>query len=123
MSQVLRAGSKTTFEVSNGSRLETDGIHLGSGRRPRTAVAMYQGRMVAANLLGTRRARYVGIPRVVFVFADPEIAAVGRNPEAARRRGSRPRPHPGPDGTLLDHMTQFPTCSEAYLTALESLGR
>lgn len=127
--RILRVGSRTAVEVSDGSRVETDVILLGSGRRPRTAglgletagarldergavvvdercragarlwalgdvtgvalfthVAMYQGRVVAANLLGEgRRAHYEGIPRVV--FADPEIAAVGLSPEAARRAG------------------------------------
>jgi pyruvate/2-oxoglutarate dehydrogenase complex dihydrolipoamide dehydrogenase (E3) component len=51
-----------------------------------THVAKYQGRVVADNILGReRRARYDGIPRVV--FADPEIAAVGLDEEQARRRG------------------------------------
>lgn len=51
-----------------------------------THVAMYQGRVVADNILGhDRRAFYDGIPRVV--FADPEIAAVGLIAEQARRRG------------------------------------
>ena len=41
-----------------------------------THVAQYQGRIVAANILGgERRASYDGVPRVV--FSDPEIAAVG----------------------------------------------
>ena len=114
--RVLRAGPRAAVEVSDGSRIETEVILLGTGRRPRTAglgletagarldehgavvvdehcragtrlwalgdvtgvalfthVAMYQGRLVAANLLGERRrAHYEGIPRVV--FADPEIA-------------------------------------------------
>lgn len=127
--RVLRAGSRAAVEVSDGSRVETDVILLGTGRCPRTAglgletagarldergavvvdehcragtrlwalgdvtgvalfthVAMYQGRVVAANLLGEqRRAHYEGIPRVV--FCDPEIAAVGLSPEAARRAG------------------------------------
>jgi pyruvate/2-oxoglutarate dehydrogenase complex dihydrolipoamide dehydrogenase (E3) component len=51
-----------------------------------THVAMYQGRIVADNILGRdRQASYDGIPRVV--FADPEIAAVGLTSEQARRRG------------------------------------
>ncbi len=127
--RVLRTGSSSTVEVSDGSRLETDVILLATGRRPRTAglgletagartdergavvvdercraaerlwalgdvtgvalfthVAMYQGRVVAANLCGTdRTARYEGIPRVV--FSDPEIAAVGLGPDAARQAG------------------------------------
>jgi dihydrolipoamide dehydrogenase len=51
-----------------------------------THVAMYQGRVVADNILGRdRTASYYGIPRVV--FADPEIAAVGLSSEQARARG------------------------------------
>jgi dihydrolipoamide dehydrogenase len=51
-----------------------------------THVAMYQGRIVADNILGqNRRANYASIPRVV--FADPEIAAVGLNTAAATERG------------------------------------
>ncbi len=51
-----------------------------------THVAMYQGRVVAANLCGTARvARYEGIPRVV--FCDPEVAAVGVRPDAAAAAG------------------------------------
>jgi pyruvate/2-oxoglutarate dehydrogenase complex dihydrolipoamide dehydrogenase (E3) component len=51
-----------------------------------THVAMYQGRVVASNILGhDRTASYQGIPRVV--FADPEIAAVGLTTRQARDRG------------------------------------
>jgi pyruvate/2-oxoglutarate dehydrogenase complex dihydrolipoamide dehydrogenase (E3) component len=51
-----------------------------------THVAMYQGRVVADNILGRHRAAsYDGIPRVV--FADPEIAAAGLTAARARRRG------------------------------------
>ncbi len=51
-----------------------------------THVAQYQGRVVAANILGEdRRASYGGVPRVV--FSDPEIAAVGLTEEEARSRG------------------------------------
>jgi pyruvate/2-oxoglutarate dehydrogenase complex dihydrolipoamide dehydrogenase (E3) component len=51
-----------------------------------THVAMYQGRIVADNILGRdRTASYDGIPRVV--FADPEIAATGLTTEQARARG------------------------------------
>lgn len=51
---------------------------------------MYQGRIVADNILGLifgrdRRARYKGVPRVV--FADPEIAAVGITAEQAAHIG------------------------------------
>jgi dihydrolipoamide dehydrogenase len=51
-----------------------------------THVAMYQGRVVADNILGRNRAAsYHGIPRVV--FADPEIAATGYTGRQARDRG------------------------------------
>jgi dihydrolipoamide dehydrogenase len=51
-----------------------------------THVAMYQGRVVAGNILGRdRAASYEGIPRVV--FADPEIAAVGLTAAQAAARG------------------------------------
>ncbi len=53
---------------------------------PFTHVAMYQGRVVADNILGTpRTARYDGIPRVV--FADPEVAAVGLTSQQAEAQG------------------------------------
>ncbi len=141
-----------------------------------THVAMYQGRVVADNILGRgRTARYEGIPRVV--FADPEIAAVGLTTGQARSRGidiaaaeigladaiARPWTYecdPGgtlglladrsrriligawavapmasewihqaalairaqiPVDVLLDQVAQYPTYSEAYLTALEHL--
>jgi pyruvate/2-oxoglutarate dehydrogenase complex dihydrolipoamide dehydrogenase (E3) component len=51
-----------------------------------THVAMYQGRVAAANILGRdRAATYHGIPRVI--FADPEIAATGYTAAQARDRG------------------------------------
>jgi pyruvate/2-oxoglutarate dehydrogenase complex dihydrolipoamide dehydrogenase (E3) component len=51
-----------------------------------THVAQYQGRIVAANILGgDRRADYRGVPRVV--FSDPEIAATGLTEEEAREEG------------------------------------
>jgi pyruvate/2-oxoglutarate dehydrogenase complex dihydrolipoamide dehydrogenase (E3) component len=51
-----------------------------------THVAQYQGRIVAANILGgDRRADYHGVPRVV--FSDPEVAATGLSEEGARDRG------------------------------------
>jgi dihydrolipoamide dehydrogenase len=51
-----------------------------------THVAMYQGRVVAGNILGRdHSASYDGIPRVV--FADPEIAAAGLTESQARSRG------------------------------------
>ncbi|MDP9459727.1 MAG: NAD(P)/FAD-dependent oxidoreductase [Actinomycetota bacterium] len=51
-----------------------------------THVAMYQARIVADTILGKpRRARYEGIPRVI--FSDPEVAAVGLTIEEAEQRG------------------------------------
>ena len=51
-----------------------------------THVAQYQGKVVAANILGRERhARYDGIPRVV--FSDPEIAASGLTEDEAREQG------------------------------------
>jgi pyruvate/2-oxoglutarate dehydrogenase complex dihydrolipoamide dehydrogenase (E3) component len=51
-----------------------------------THVAMYQGRIVADNIIGRpRQAHYEGIPRVI--FADPEIAAVGLTEARAREAG------------------------------------
>jgi pyruvate/2-oxoglutarate dehydrogenase complex dihydrolipoamide dehydrogenase (E3) component len=51
-----------------------------------THVAMYQGRVAAANILGRdHAATYEGIPRVV--FADPEIAAAGLTAAQAAARG------------------------------------
>jgi dihydrolipoamide dehydrogenase len=51
-----------------------------------THVAQYQGRIVAANILGGERvADYNGIPRVV--FSDPEVAATGLTEEQAHQQG------------------------------------
>ncbi len=53
---------------------------------PFTHVAMYQGRVVANNILGRpRTARYEGIPRVV--FTEPEVAAVGLTSQQAQDQG------------------------------------
>jgi dihydrolipoamide dehydrogenase len=47
-----------------------------TGLWPLTHVGKYQGRVVAANILGQpRRAHYDAVPRVV--FTDPQAAAVG----------------------------------------------
>jgi len=55
---------------------------------PFTHVAMYMGRVVADNILGTPRiARYDGVPRVV--FADPEVSAVGVTAAQAAEQGIR----------------------------------
>ncbi|MDP9458575.1 MAG: FAD-dependent oxidoreductase, partial [Actinomycetota bacterium] len=57
-----------------------------TGVMPFTHVAMYQGRVVADNILGKeRKASYRGIPRVV--FTDPEVAAAGLTEEQAKERG------------------------------------
>jgi len=51
-----------------------------------THVATYQGRIVAANILGgDRHADYRGVPRVV--FSDPEVGAVGLTEEQAGEEG------------------------------------
>lgn len=56
---------------------------------PFTHVAMYMGRVIAANITGEdRTARYDGIPRVV--FTDPEVAAVGLTTAQAEDRGLAP---------------------------------
>jgi pyruvate/2-oxoglutarate dehydrogenase complex dihydrolipoamide dehydrogenase (E3) component len=51
-----------------------------------THVAQYQGKIVAANILGgDRRTNYSGVPRVI--FSDPEVAATGLTEEQARDQG------------------------------------
>jgi pyruvate/2-oxoglutarate dehydrogenase complex dihydrolipoamide dehydrogenase (E3) component len=216
-----RDGAETLVELDDGSRVGTDVVILGAGRRPRTDglglaelgvpvgergglpvdgqcrvtddglwaigdvtgvalfthVAKYQARVVASTLLGKpRTADYTGVPRVV--FADPEIAGVGLTRAEAEQRGievaaaevdlpaalARPwtyqteptgtlglladrqrgvlvgawvfAPMAGewihqaalairaqvPLATLLDGVAQFPTYSEGFLTALESLS-
>ncbi len=56
-----------------------------TGVMPFTHVAMYQARVVAADIAGTPvRADYHAIPRVV--FSDPEIAAVGLTEQQAREQ-------------------------------------
>jgi pyruvate/2-oxoglutarate dehydrogenase complex dihydrolipoamide dehydrogenase (E3) component len=90
-------------------RLETVGVQLGergevtvdqhcraaegvwgigdvTGVMPFTHVAMYQGRIVVDNILGSpRTARYEGIPRVV--FSDLEVAAVGLTGQQVEAQG------------------------------------
>jgi dihydrolipoamide dehydrogenase len=122
-------GGSAVITLDDGTKVDTDVVILGAGRRPNTAglgleavgiqpdqrgaipvdehcragqglwalgdvtgvalfthVAMYQGRVVADNILGRQRtASYEGIPRVV--FADPEIAAAGLTTAQAHRRG------------------------------------
>lgn len=51
-----------------------------------THIGLYQGRIVADNILGkARQADYRGIPRVI--FSDPEVAACGLTEEQAREQG------------------------------------
>ena len=53
---------------------------------PFTHAAMYQGRIVVADICGERaRADLTAVPRVV--FSDPEVAAVGMTEEQARNAG------------------------------------
>jgi pyruvate/2-oxoglutarate dehydrogenase complex dihydrolipoamide dehydrogenase (E3) component len=129
VSRAQPAGPGALITLDDGTRVETDVVILGAGRRPATAalgtetaglsltarggiavdgrcrageglwalgdvtgialfthVAMYQGRVVADNILGHERtASYDGIPRVV--FADPEIAAAGLTAAQAAARG------------------------------------
>ena len=57
-----------------------------TGVMPFTHVAMYQGRVAAADMAGEPvRADYTAIPRVV--FSDPEVAAVGMTSQQARESG------------------------------------
>jgi dihydrolipoamide dehydrogenase len=57
-----------------------------TGVMPFTHVAMYQARIVCADIAGARaQADYSAIPRVV--FCDPEVAAVGLTQAQARERG------------------------------------
>ena len=52
-----------------------------TGVWPLTYVGKYQGRVVAANILGrARKADYAAVPRVV--FTDPQAAAVGEDKDA-----------------------------------------
>jgi pyruvate/2-oxoglutarate dehydrogenase complex dihydrolipoamide dehydrogenase (E3) component len=52
-----------------------------TGVWPLTYVGKYQGRVVAANILGrVRAANYEAVPRVV--FTDPQAAAVGESADA-----------------------------------------
>jgi pyruvate/2-oxoglutarate dehydrogenase complex dihydrolipoamide dehydrogenase (E3) component len=57
-----------------------------TGKLPLSHVAMYQGRIVVADILGaTARADYTAIARTV--FCDPEAAAVGLTEAQAREQG------------------------------------
>lgn len=57
-----------------------------TGRMPFSHVAMYQGRVVVADLLGSPvTASYGAVPRTV--FCDPEAAAVGQTEHEAREAG------------------------------------
>ena len=57
-----------------------------TGEMPFTHVAMYQGRIAVADIVGQpTRADYQAVPRVL--FTDPEVAAVGMTERAAREAG------------------------------------
>jgi pyruvate/2-oxoglutarate dehydrogenase complex dihydrolipoamide dehydrogenase (E3) component len=57
-----------------------------TGELPFTHVAMYQGRIAVADIVGQPvRADYESVPRVV--FTDPEVAAVGMTEREARDAG------------------------------------
>jgi dihydrolipoamide dehydrogenase len=57
-----------------------------TGQMPFSHVAMYQGRIVVADILGKpARADYAAVPRTV--FCDPEVAAVGLTAGHAREQG------------------------------------
>jgi dihydrolipoamide dehydrogenase len=57
-----------------------------TGVMPFTHAAMYQGRIVVADIAGREaRADFTAIPRVV--FCDPEVAAVGLTEQQARAKG------------------------------------
>jgi dihydrolipoamide dehydrogenase len=57
-----------------------------TGKMPFSHIAMYQGRIVVADILGkTARADYAAVPRTV--FCDPETAAVGLTESQARDAG------------------------------------
>jgi pyruvate/2-oxoglutarate dehydrogenase complex dihydrolipoamide dehydrogenase (E3) component len=89
---------------------------------PFTHVAKYQARVACNDIIGQdARADYRAVPRVV--FCDPEVAAVGLTAEQARGRGTdvtSARIHLL--ATVRDVPAQFPTFSEAYLTAVEPLS-
>jgi pyruvate/2-oxoglutarate dehydrogenase complex dihydrolipoamide dehydrogenase (E3) component len=57
-----------------------------TGAHPFTHVAMYQGRVACADILGQpASADYASVPRTV--FCDPEVAAVGLDEQKARSAG------------------------------------
>ncbi|MGZ4215851.1 MAG: dihydrolipoyl dehydrogenase family protein [Solirubrobacteraceae bacterium] len=57
-----------------------------TGGMPFTHVAMYQGRIAVADIVGeSARADYQAVPRVL--FTDPEVAAVGMSEREARKAG------------------------------------
>jgi len=94
-----RDGDDYVLELGDGRELRGDRLLVATGRRPRvdahmragerlwaigdvtgiwplTHVGKYQGRVVAANILGEpREAHYEAVPRVT--YTDPQAAAVG----------------------------------------------
>jgi pyruvate/2-oxoglutarate dehydrogenase complex dihydrolipoamide dehydrogenase (E3) component len=58
-----------------------------TGKGAFTHLAVYQGRIAAADILGTNAipAEYSAVPRVT--FTDPEVASVGMSEAQARERG------------------------------------
>ena len=116
--------------------LAADGVDVRTGRQAvrarrdgqATLVELDDGATVATDtILGTtRRASYQGIPRVV--FADPEIAAVGRTHTQAQQHGitvasaevdlPRRSPAPGPTRpTPAAHSGCSPTATAASSSA------
>ena len=83
-----------------------------TGLWPLTHVGKYQGRVVAANILGTpREANYDAVPRVT--FTDPQAAAVGAT-EAPLQRDRAPgatSPRPRPTRAPTPSPTATSRCS------------
>src|SRR5215213_703776 len=70
-----RARRRITIPSSASTRATSSGNHV-TGIFPLTYVGKYQGRVVAANLLGeSRQANYDAVPRVT--YTDPAAGATG----------------------------------------------